>query len=109
MPVLPPIGQLSDAAFAAVPRWTTPRSRFVITKAVSARMASFGSGRFSSSTFPSRSETLRIGYGRIRTPWFGNTEYALVISVSVASAALCANRQYGGIGDSEAESGAPTR
>ena len=45
-----------------------------MTKAVSARMASLGSGRFSSSTLPSRSDTFRIWYGRMRTPWFGNTE-----------------------------------
>ena len=44
------------------------RSRFVMTKAVSARIASFGSGRFSSRTLPSRSVTLSTEYGRIRTP-----------------------------------------
>ena len=45
---------------APVPRrLTTPRSRFVITNAVSARITSIGSERFSSSRLPSRSFTFR--------------------------------------------------
>ena len=65
MPVLPPSGQLEAAAArAAVPRCTTPSSRWVITYAVSARIASVGSGRFSSSTLPSRSVIASTWYGR---------------------------------------------
>jgi len=61
------------AARAPVPRGvSTPRSMFVITKAVSARMTSDGSDRFSSSRLPSRSFTAITSYGFIRTPWFGN-------------------------------------
>ena len=55
-----------------VPRCTTPRIRLVITNAVSARIASRGCGRFSSSRLPWRSTILRIWYGFISTPWFGN-------------------------------------
>ncbi len=58
-----------------------------MTNAVSARMASVGTGRFSSSALPSRSVTRTIWYGVMRTPWFGNSENALVISSSVASPA----------------------
>jgi hypothetical protein len=54
-----------------VPRRKTPRSRLVITYAVSARMTSLGSGRFSSSRLPSRSFTDSTENGFIRTPWFG--------------------------------------
>ena len=73
VPVLPPIGQLRLAAAAPVPRSTTPRSRFVMTNAVSARMTSVACVRFSSSRLPSRSITLSTSIGFMRTPPFGNT------------------------------------
>ena len=59
VPVLPASGHwlARPAAEIAVPRSRTPRSRFVITNAVSARMTSVGSARFSSSRLPSRSFT----------------------------------------------------
>ncbi|MNC89380.1 hypothetical protein D3C83_53050 [compost metagenome] len=96
VPVLPPSGQSRLAAAAAVPRSTTPRSKFVITNAVSARMASCASGRRSSSTLPSRSLIVMMPYGVIRTPRLTNAEYALVMSTSVASPAPSAEDRYGG-------------
>ena len=75
VPVLPASGHSLPCwrRAAPVPRSTTPRSRLVITNAVSARMTSIGSARFSSSRLPSRSITLRTSNGFIRTPWLGNT------------------------------------
>ena len=77
VPVFPATGQSSDAARAAVPRSRDARSRLVITNAVSARSASAGDGRFSSSTFPCRSTMRWTSNGIMRTPWFGNTAKAL--------------------------------
>ncbi len=71
VPVLPASGHWAAmfAALAPVPRrLRTPRSMFVITYAVSARMTSLGSERFSSSRLPSRSFTFRTENGFIRTP-----------------------------------------
>ena len=76
-----PVGRRSACA---CPCWTTPRSRFVMTKAVSARSASCGSGRFLE-----QDVALAIGdrhhRRRLETDaLFGNAVQALVISTSVA-------------------------
>ena len=78
-----------------MPRSTTPRSRCVITNAVSARSASVDVGRFSSSTLPWRSATRTISNGVTRTPWFGKTAKALTTSCSVASDEPSADERYG--------------
>ena len=75
VPVLPASGQSSAAAACAVPRCTTPRSRLVITNAVSARMRLVRLG-------PVLLEEVAFAIGDrhhrstapCRTPWFGNAE-----------------------------------
>ena len=40
---------------------------------------------------------LTTEYGRIRTPWFGNAVYALVMSHNVSSTEPSASERYGGM------------
>ena len=71
VPVLPASGHWRGhrRRLAPVPRrLSTPRSMLVITNAVSARITSVGSPRFSSSRLPSRSFTFSTANGFIRTP-----------------------------------------
>ena len=65
----------SDALKSALEReWDLVIADYTMTNAVSALMASCGSGRVSSSTLPSRSTIFVMSYGFILTPPLGKTE-----------------------------------
>src|SRR5437588_2695375 len=92
VPVLPPSGLPPAVAAAAVP-WLlhTPRIKSTIVSATYSLVTFELAPSYSSSRLPSRLYTLRIRWGAILMPLFGNDEYAAVISSKDASLAPSAD------------------